>query len=111
MADPVRYYFDQHMDPAVARGLRLRGIDALTAQDAGRCGYADPDQLAFAAAAGRVVVTHDSDYLALHAAGTLHAGVAWSPAVKYSIGGLVAVLTLLHAVYTADDMLGRLEHL
>ena len=47
-------------------GLRRRGIDVLTAQDAGRCGTPDPDQLTFAAAEGRVLVTFDTDFLALH---------------------------------------------
>jgi hypothetical protein len=111
VADPVRYYFDQHMDPAVAAGLRRRGIDVLTAQEAGRCGFNDPDQLAFAAANGRVMVTFDVDYLALHSAGTPHAGIAWADADKYGIGGLVGMLTLLHGVYATDDMLNRVEYL
>lgn len=111
MADPVQYYFDQHMNPVVAVGLRRRGIDVLTAQDAGRCGYDDPDQLAFAAADGRVMFTFDVDYLALHAAGTPHAGIAWAQEQKYGIGQLIAVLTLVHAVYTADEMLNRVEYL
>ena len=37
MAEPVRYYFDQHYPSAVAKALRHRGINVLTAQEAGRC--------------------------------------------------------------------------
>lgn len=111
MADPVRYYFDQHVDPAVARGLRRHGIDVLTAQEAGRCGLPDPDQLAFATAERRVMVTFDADYPALHAAGTPHAGIAKTPADKYSIGQLISVLVLLHAVYAADEMVNQIEYL
>ena len=111
MSSPIRYYFDQNMTAAVAVGLRARGVDVLTAQDAGRCGLPDPDQLAFAAAEGRVLVTFDADYLALHAAGTTHAGIAWAPFLKYSIGQLIAELMLLHGVYTADEMINRLEYL
>jgi hypothetical protein len=111
VADPVRYFFDQHVDPAVAAGLRRLGIDVLTAQDAGRCGLDDPDQLAFATAEGRVVVTFDSDYIALHAAGTSHAGIAWAPHGKHAIGYLVGALEILHGVYTADDMRNNLEYL
>jgi hypothetical protein len=47
VADPIRSYLDQHIYGAVAHGLRQRGFDVLTAQDAGRCGLPDPDQLAF----------------------------------------------------------------
>jgi predicted nuclease of predicted toxin-antitoxin system len=57
---------DQHFPVAVTDGLRRLGIDVLTTQDAGRCGLPDADQLAFAATEGRVMVTFDSDFLALH---------------------------------------------
>ena len=57
MADAIRFYLDQHQSNALAAGLRARGIDVLTAHEAGRCGMSDSDQLAFATAEGRVVVT------------------------------------------------------
>ena len=111
MADPIRYFFDQHVDPAVANGLERLGIDVLTAQGAGRCGREDSDQLAFATAAGRVVVTFDSDYLTLHASGVSHAGIAWAPSKKHAVGYLIAALEILHGVYTANDMRDHVEYL
>jgi predicted nuclease of predicted toxin-antitoxin system len=84
VADPIRYFFDQHMPSAVAHGLHLRVIDVLTAQDAGRCGLADADQLQFATAEERVMVTYDPDYLALAASAIQHAGIAYFHATKYS---------------------------
>ena len=109
MADSVRFFFDQHIDPAVAAGLRRRGIDVLTAQEAGRCGIDDPEQLAFATVENRVVVTFDRDYLALNSAGIRHAGIAWAPAKKHSIGYLINALEIIHGVMTADDMKDHLE--
>lgn len=111
MAEPVQFYFDQHIDAAVARGLRQRGIDVLTAQDAGRCGLPDPDQLQFARMENRVVVTFDSDYLALHAAGTSHAGIAWSPATKNSAGQMIHALLLVHGILDRDAMCNHVEYL
>jgi hypothetical protein len=111
VADPVRFFLDQNMNPAVADGLRRSGIDVLTAQDAGRCGFDDPDQLAFATAEGRVIVTFDRDYLALHATGVSHAGIAWAPRKKHAIGYLIGALEIIHGVYAADDMLNHLEYL
>src|SRR6266545_6448824 len=105
VADAVRYYFDEHIDPAVASGLRRRGIDVLTTQDAGHLGWIDPEQLDFATQEGRVVVTFDVDFIRHHNGGIQHAGIAWAPKRKYSIGQLISALTLLHAVYSADDML------
>jgi hypothetical protein len=111
VAEAVRYYFDEHIDPAVARGLRRRAIDVLTTQDAGHLGWDDPEQLNFATREGRVIVTFDVDYIIHHNAGIHHAGIAWAPETKYSIGQLISCLTLLHTVYTADDILNNLEYL
>jgi hypothetical protein len=111
LADAIRYFFDQHVFGAVAAGLRRRGVDVLTAHEAGRCGLPDPEQVQFAAAQQRVMVTFDSDYLALHNAGVLHAGIAWCPATKYAIGELVQLLYLLYMVSDRDEMQNHLEHL
>jgi predicted nuclease of predicted toxin-antitoxin system len=111
LADPIRFFFDQHIPPGAARGLRRRGVDVLTAQEAGRCGLPDPDQLQFATAEQRVVMTFDQDYLALHASGVPHAGIVWCRATKYSIGQLVQLLFLLHQVTDSDEMRGDVEYL
>lgn len=111
MAEAIRYYFDQHVFGGVGPGLRRRGVDVLTAQEAGRCGLPDPDQLQFATAQERVVMTFDSDYLALHNSGVQHAGIAWCPATKYTIGELVQLLYLLYLVTDRDEMRNHVEHL
>lgn len=61
MDDAIRFYFDEHIATLVTIGLRQRGVDVLTADEAGRSGIPDPDQLAFAAAEERVMVTFDAD--------------------------------------------------
>ena len=111
MSEAVRYYLDEHVDPAVAAGLRRLGIDVLTAGEAGRLSHDDPDHLAFATAEQRVIVTFDRDYLDFHNAGTPHAGIAFAWPTRQTIGHLVWALELIHAVYTADDMLNHLEYL
>ena len=117
MAEPVRFFFDEHVADAVAVALRARGIDILTALDAGRTGRADAEQLRFATSAGRVVVTHDTDYLVLaanfQARGEVFAGVAFCLARKYArnVGKLAHALADLHGVFTADDMQNHLEYL
>ena len=93
------------------QGLRRLGINVLTAQEAGGCGSPDPDQLAFATTKERVMVTFDSDYLALHQAGVAHAGIAWCPQQKHGIGMLVQLLELLHGVADRDQMRNRVEYL
>lgn len=111
MAEPIRFFFDQHIQSAVMTGLRARGIDVLTAQDAARCGYPDAEQLQFAATEERVMVTFDPDFLALAAGGAQHAGIAWISATKYSVGQLVHMLVLLHGVLDRADLKNRVEYL
>lgn len=111
MAEPIRYYLDQHIPGAVVNGLRQHGIDVLSAQEAGRCGLPDPDQLVFATVQERVMVTFDPDFLALHNAGTPHAGIAWCPATKYRIGRLIQMLILLHGVVDRNEIKNRVEYL
>ena len=111
MADPIRFYFDQHIPAAVAQGLRQRGIDVLTARDTGRCGLRDIDQLQFATNDSRVMVTFDRDYIALAASGLQHAGIVWRPATKYSIGQLIYALLLVHGVLERDEMRNHIEYL
>ena len=111
MAEPIQYFMDQHYPAAVTQGLRRLGINVLTAQEAGRCGLPDPDQLTFATAEERIMATFDSDFLALHQSGTAHAGIAWCPQQKYGIGMLVKLLELLHQVAERDQMRNRVEYL
>lgn len=111
MAESLRFYMDQHFPGPVSRGLARRGVDVLTAQDADRCGLPDPEQLAFAAAEGRVTVTFDPDFLALHQSGAEHAGIAWCPARKYGIGELIQALLLLNGVLDGQSMRNHLEYL
>ncbi len=111
MAELLRFYMDQHIPAAVSDGLRRRGVDVLTAQDADQCGLPDTEQLRFATADERVMVTFDSDYLALHAAGVAHAGIAWCQARKYAVGQLLHALFLVHSVLNRDDMRNHVEYL
>jgi hypothetical protein len=102
---------DQHFPGPASQGLRRHGIDVLTAQEAGRCGLPDADQLAFATTEDRVMVTFDTDYSALHQSGVAHAGIAWCPEQKYSVGQLIQALLLLHGVLDRDAMRNHVEYL
>ena len=61
----MKLYLDEAVPVVLARQLRLRGFDVLTTQEAGRLGSSDPEQLEFAAAEGRVIVSYDHDFYEL----------------------------------------------
>ena len=52
----VRYYLDEHIAEAVAKGLRRRGVDVLTLTEAEMLGASDEEHFAFAREEGRAVV-------------------------------------------------------
>ena len=105
----LRFHLDEHIDTAVAEGLRHRVIDVTTSVEAGLRGAPDEDHIAFALPEARVIVTNDPDYLQLHRAGVAHAGIAFSQHGLRSIGQLLRGLILLNDCLEPDDMRNQVE--
>ncbi len=57
----LRLATDEHIDPALIRGLRARqsDLDIVRLQQVGLLGADDRDILAWAAGEGRILITHD----------------------------------------------------
>ena len=89
MPEPLRLAADEHIRRGVVEGLRRLAVDIVTFQEAGIAAKQDLEQLAWAFTEGRIVLTHDRDYLLLNAAGVAHAGIFYCRATKYSIGEMV----------------------
>ena len=106
-----RFYFDEHIPLAIPKALVRNGVDVLTVRDSGRVAISDIEQLAFASQQGRVMVTMDSDYIALAAQGTPHAGIAYAQPRKRSIGELVDALTLVYDVLAPERMADQVKYL
>ena len=111
MSESLQFYMDEHFPASASQGLRSHGINVLTIQDAGRSGMLDEDQLDFALTEDRVLVTFDTDFLVLHQSGVTHAGIAWCPEMKYSIGQMIQAVLLLHGVLDRDAMRCHVEYL
>ena len=109
--DRVRFQLDEHVSPAIARALRQRGIDVITAHEAELLGASDVQHLARAYAEGRVMVTQDDDFLSLHHEQQPHAGIAHCKQGSRSIGQIVASLALIYEVLEPHEMVGRVEYL
>jgi predicted nuclease of predicted toxin-antitoxin system len=77
MAARIKFYTDEHIPKAVIRGLRARGMDVLTTKEAGMLGASDEEHLNLALLQGRVMFTHDTDFLILSARGLEHAGIVY----------------------------------
>jgi hypothetical protein len=107
----VRYHLDESVDPAIAVGLRRRGVDVTTSSEQGLLGTTDQGQLDFATSEQRMLVTHDQDFLRLAAAGAKHHGIAYCPPQARAIGEIVRRLMQLWRERQAEDFVGRIEFL
>ena len=106
-----RLQIDEHIPLAVAQGLRRRGIDVSTAGEADLLGAPDTEYLVRSQVEGRVLVTHDRDFLRLHQSQQQHAGIAYCEQGTRSIGELVAGLLLIYEVLDFSEMIGQVEFL
>src|SRR6184192_976159 len=88
----LRLYLDEDASSrSLVRGLRARGLDVLTAIQAGKLQTDDPSQLEFASQNGRVLYTYNvSDFYHLHTAwaaqGKSHAGIILVAQSRFTIG-------------------------
>ncbi|MDT7602963.1 MAG: hypothetical protein QOF61_960 [Acidobacteriota bacterium] len=104
------------MDSDLVRALRLRGVDVLTAHDAGLIGYPDGEHLAFAAADGRALCSFNvADFMKLHLAsladGRHHAGIILAQQQRYNVGELMRRLLRLVGTKPAEHMRDSVEFL
>ena len=61
---PLAFYMDHHVPRAITVGLRLRGVEVITAYEDGASKLEDTALLDRAIALGRVLFTRDDDLLA-----------------------------------------------
>jgi hypothetical protein len=104
------------MDGDLVRSLRSRGIDVVTAADAGMLRRKDEEHLSWATARGRALYSFNvGDYHEIHAewisAGRSHAGIILSQQKRYSTGEQIRRLLRLIGSLTSEAMCGREEFL
>ena len=106
---------DVHVPAAITRGLRLRGVDVLTAQADGTTQLADAELLARATELGRVLFSQDQDLLAeanrSQRSGKAFGGVIFAHQLGITIGQAIRDLELLAQVGTVEDFVNRVEFL
>jgi len=111
----VPLYMDVHVKLTVTNGLRLRGVDVLTAQEDGRAVLPDEKLLERATSQGRLVFTQDEDFLAIatewQLSGKPFFGVAYSHQMSITVGQAVMQLELICKVMTPDELRSTILYL
>ena len=103
----VKLYMDVHVRRAVTNGLRLRGVDVLTAQEDGARELDDPDLPDRATALGRVLFTQDDDLLreavSRLCSGAAFAGIIYAHQLNVTVGQCIDDLELIAKVSEPAD--------
>ena len=110
MSETIRIYTDEQVPVAVVEGLRRRGIDVLSTQEAGMLGTSDEQQLDLAISQGRVIFTQDDDFLRLHAQGVSHSGIVYTHQ-QTPIGEIIRGLMLICQILEVEEMRNHVEFL
>ncbi len=102
---------DHHVPRAITNGLRLRGVDVLTAHEDGASELSDPALLDRAEELGRVLFTQDDDLLAeatqRQRRGQSFHGVIYAHQLRVSIGDCIRDLELITKAGEPVDMNGQ----
>jgi predicted nuclease of predicted toxin-antitoxin system len=98
----IKYHLDESVANAIANGLQHRGIDVTTSKAVGLIGASDPEQLDYARRDGRVLVTHDDDFLRIHATGSEHAGIAYAQQKEIQTSCLSGVNWIAYKAHTRE---------
>ena len=113
---PRLYMDEDSMDRDLVVALRARGVDVVTALEAGMLERTDAEQLEYARAQGRVLYSFNvGDFYRLHAAysreGKSHAGIILAQQRSYTAGEQKRRLLRLIASLSAEDLQNRVEFL
>jgi hypothetical protein len=112
----IRLYFDEDSARhSLARELRFRGADVITASEAGMAERADEQQLEWAASNGRALYSFNrGDFYSLHTTwlreSRHHSGIILSRQ-GFSVGEQMRRLLRLTSTLTAEQMRNRIEFL
>ncbi|MBA3945613.1 MAG: DUF5615 family PIN-like protein [Herpetosiphonaceae bacterium] len=113
----LRLYLDEDsMDQDLVRALRARGVDVVTALDAGMIERPDDDHLRRAIAEDRVLYSFNvGDFYRLHThfllEGKQHTGMILAPQQQFSVGEQLRRLLRLMANRSPEEMRNRVEFL
>jgi hypothetical protein len=113
----IRFVADENFNGDIVRGMLRRepALDLLRVQDVGLSGADDPTVLAWAAAQGRVLLTHDVTTMTHYAYERLDAGLAM-PGVfeirrSLAIGAVIEDLLLIAECSLPDEWEGQVRYL
>ncbi|BBM87602.1 DUF5615 family PIN-like protein [Candidatus Uabimicrobium amorphum] len=98
----IKFYMDEHVAYAITKALKRKGIDVLTIQEDNSMSISDQTLLDRATQLGRVVFTHDDDFLresvARQEQQTHFCGIVYGHQKRVSTGKCIEDLELIASI-------------
>ncbi len=111
----IALYMDHHVPRAITTGLRLRGVDVITAREDNAHHLGDPQLLDRAGELGRVLFTQDDDLLTEAARrqreGLAFRGLIYAHQLHVSIGVCIHDLEIIAKAGEPEDLINHIRFL
>ena len=111
MAKQIRFHLDENVNPQIAKALEKMGIEVSISSMSALRTSADEDQWDFVKREGRVLITHDSDFLRLASNDGDHPGIIFCKQKDHSLGKIILECSSIHANVLPQEMRGRVEYI
>lgn len=111
----IKLYMDVHIPRSITQGLRIRGVDVITAQEDNAARLPDPALLDRSSELERCLFSFDDDLLAeavrRQREAIFFAGVIYAHPLRVSIGTCVHDLEIIAKAGEPEDMKNQIEYL
>jgi predicted nuclease of predicted toxin-antitoxin system len=89
MSEKIRFHLDESVNPRIGYALQAMGIDVTISKAVGLRGAADEEQWEYANLNGRVLLTHDDDFLRIASQNPNHSGLIFRKQLGHSLGAII----------------------
>jgi predicted nuclease of predicted toxin-antitoxin system len=111
MPRDIHFQLDEHLEHAIAKGLRRIGVTVSTMSDDQILGMSDIELLTYCRDQRRMIITNDDDLLTLAGNGLEHFGIGFYRQGSRTIGQVNYTATIIWEIYDQLEMHNRVEFL
>lgn len=104
----MRFLLDVHVHGAITQGLRLRGVEVMTCQEAGLARAKDIEIVQYAFRENWVIFSQDSDFLRICSTTFPHRGLVYTHK-QNPINRIIQGLLLINEVLNDAEMENHIE--
>lgn len=111
----IQLYMDHNVPRSITDGLRVRGVNVITAFEDGTAEVDDPELLGCVSKLGRVLFTRDYNLLQeatkRQRTGISFSGIIYAHQLRISIGDCIRDLEIIAKTGEPEDLRGRVQYL